>query len=267
MIKNPLLEKINDGRTSLGLFVESPDMVELCGHLGFDWFGIDQMFTGADWSRTENLIRAGEAAGITPVVRVQSNPWLGHDNRIAVDVTRAQGVGAQFILVSHSDQSEIESCLHVSKDWHRKLFTIHPFDSFEDWDRPREGTDMQTFIIPQPESRGAFDSLEDVIRLPGVKIVLIAMTDGSRVLTGSNRPDFYHPALWEVVDRAVALGKEHGVTIGANTSYAYDLPELERRIGVLQEHGVRMILVQGAMFLFQVAMTGFLQRVRKIIEP
>jgi 2-keto-3-deoxy-L-rhamnonate aldolase RhmA len=147
------------------------------------------------------------------------------------------------------------------------LFTIHPFNSFEDWDRKREGSSEETFIIPQPESRGALDSLEDVMRLPGVKIVLIAMTDGSRVLTDSNRPDFYHPALWEYVDRAVALGKEYGVTVGANTSYAYDLDEIEHRISVLQEHGVQMILVQGAMFLFQVTMTGFLKRVRKIIEP
>lgn len=44
------------------------------------------MFTGLDFGRTLLLIRTGEAAEISPVVRVQSNPWLGYDPRIAVDV-------------------------------------------------------------------------------------------------------------------------------------------------------------------------------------
>jgi 2-keto-3-deoxy-L-rhamnonate aldolase RhmA len=52
-------------------------MVELAAFLGLDWFMIDMMFTVLDFGRTQLLIRTGEAAEITPVVRVQSNPWLG----------------------------------------------------------------------------------------------------------------------------------------------------------------------------------------------
>lgn len=264
MPSNPLLEKLTDGRSALGLYVNSPDMVELCGHLGFDWFMIDQMWTSNDWSKTEELMRAGEAAGITPVVRVQSNPWLGYDHRIAIDVSRALGIGAQFVLVSHSGRQEIEECVEVSKDWHRKAMTIHPYGDFADWIPVREQHESGTFIVPQPESRGAFDELEQIIRNPGIKLVFLAMTDASRILTGSHTPDFYHPALWEYLDRAVQLGKEHGVTIGANTSYAYRLDELQDRIRRLHVHGVKMIMVQGAPFLFQVAMTEFLRDLRPL---
>ena len=41
MAKSPLLEKLQNGGTALGLYVNSPDMVELCAHLGFDYFIID----------------------------------------------------------------------------------------------------------------------------------------------------------------------------------------------------------------------------------
>jgi len=39
------------------------------------------------------MIRACEAAGITPVVRVHSDPWTVYDHRIAVDLSRLQGIG------------------------------------------------------------------------------------------------------------------------------------------------------------------------------
>jgi lactam utilization protein B len=92
------------------------------------------------------------------------------------------------------------------------------------------------------------------------------MTDASRVLTGSHRPDWYNPKLWDYVDRAVELGKEHGVVVGANTSYAYDLDELGRRVEILAEHGVRMIMAQGAPFIFQLAATKFLADLKPILE-
>src|ERR1051325_2846499 len=130
---NPLLDKLRAGETALGLYVNSADMVDLCGFLGFDWFMIDQMFTAHDWGGTDRLIRAGEAAGITTVVRGQAHPWLGYDHRIAVDVSRALGIGAQFVLVSNSGMQEVEECVEVSKDWHRKALTIHPYGDFEEW--------------------------------------------------------------------------------------------------------------------------------------
>jgi len=266
MRANPLLENLRSDRTSLGLYVNSPDMVELCGFLGFEWFMIDQMWTSNDWQKTEELVRAGEAAGITPVVRVQSNPWLGYDHRVAVDVSRACGIGAQFVLVSHSGKKEIEECVEASKGWHKRIMTIHPYRDFGEWDTVLEQQLGETYVIPQPETRDALDSLEEVIANPGVRLVFVAMTDASRVLTGSHTPDFHHPALWEYVDRAVAAGKEHGVTVGANTSYAYSLEEIATRTRLLHEHGVRMIMLQGAPFLFQIAMTEFLRELRPALE-
>jgi 4-hydroxy-2-oxoheptanedioate aldolase len=227
---------------------------------------IDQMFTANDWVKTEELMRAGEAAGITPVVRVQSNPWLGYDHRLAVDVSRALGIGVQFVLVSHSCKQEIDECVEVSRDWHRKALTIHPYRGFDEWDAVRDQQVEETYVIPQPETRQALDEIEETIANPVIKAVFIAMTDASRVLTDSHRPDFYDQRLWTYVDHAVALGREHGVVIGANTSYAYSLEELKDRVRLLRDHGVQMIMAQGANFLFQVAMTEFLRDLRPVLD-
>ena len=49
MATNRLLEKIQNGQTALGVATTEPDMVEVCAHLGLDWFMLDMMFTGADF--------------------------------------------------------------------------------------------------------------------------------------------------------------------------------------------------------------------------
>lgn len=267
MRQNLLLDRTQAGKTSIGVYANSADMIELCAYVGFHWVMIDQMFTSNDWTKTEELIRASEASGITPVVRIQSNPWLGYDHRIAIDVSRANGIGAQFMMVSHSNKQEIDECLLAGKDWHRKALNIHPYRNIDEWDTGLERPGLRTYIIPQPETKDALDSLEEVIKDPEVKIVFIAMTDASRVITSSHRPDFYNARLWEYVDWAVELGRRHDVQIGANTSYAYGMDEMRRRVEVLTEHGVRIILAQGAPFIFQLAATKFLEDLKPVLDP
>ncbi len=262
---DPLYEKIDAGQPALGVYANDVYTIDLLAKVGFDWIMIDQMFMPHDWSKTDELIRACQAAGITPVVRAQSNPWLGYDHRIAVDVTRLLGIGAQYVLISNSGKQEIEESLEVAKDWHRKALYIHPFNSFEEWQQGIDSMQKRTWIIPQPESEGGLGELEETLALPNLSAFFIAMTDASRVITKSARPDWYHEKLWDYVDTAVRLGKQSGVAIGANTSYAYDMPEMVSRVKRLVDHGVKMILCQGAPFLLQLAATAFLRDVRDAI--
>ncbi|MGF7161549.1 4-hydroxy-2-oxoheptanedioate aldolase [Rhodoligotrophos appendicifer] len=260
--RNPLLEKVKSGRTALGVWANDPQTVELCAHLGFDWIMIDMMFTGMDFGDVQNMIRTCEAAGITPVVRAHSNPWLGYDHRIAVDLSRLQGIGAQFVLVSHSGIQEIQEALEVAKDWHRRALWVHPFKS-RDWEQRTDEMIDGSYIIPHAESQGSVDTLEETLDLPDLKMFFFAMTDLSKVLGNSKKPNWDSPELWSFVDRAVKKGKERGIVIGANTSYAYTMKEMRERVKRLHDAGVRFIMIQGAPFLFQVAMNEFLTGVRQ----
>lgn len=267
MYSNPLLTKLRQGGTAIGTRINSVDMIDLCGYLGFDWFVIDHMFSANDWGRTENFIRAGEAAGITPVVRVQANPWVGYDHRVAIEVSRAMGMGAQFVFVSNSCKREIDECIEVSKGWHRKAMIIHPFQDEDDWIRKREGKkEQESFVIPQPESTGAMAELDETLKHPNVKAMFFAMSDASMAMTGEKKPNWYHPKVWEAVDRVVALGKEHDCAIGANTSYGYTIEELVKRIRHLHEHGVRLIQVQSVNFIFQVAAGKMMRELKPILK-
>jgi 4-hydroxy-2-oxoheptanedioate aldolase len=263
-VADALQARLSTDAPALGCYTNDPDTVELMAHLGFDWFMIDQMFSANDWSKTELLIRTGEAAGITPVVRVQSNPWLdSYDARIAVDVTRATGLGAKYVFVSHSGIREIEDCVRVAQHWHRKSTFIHAFDSPGEWEEKVADLARQTYIIPHAESRGALNTVEETMRIPEVRIFCFAMTDSSRVITNSNQPDWHAPELWRLIDRALALSEETDTIIAANTGFAYDMNEMVKRTLHLHHKGVRMILIQGASFIFQLAARAFLSDVQE----
>lgn len=256
------LEALHAGKPALGMWINDAATVELAAWLGFDWFMIDQMFTSNGWQHTESLIRAGEASGITPIVRVQSNPWLGYDHRMAVDVSRLLGIGAQFVIISVSGKEEVVECASVSHDWHRRALTIHPFKGPGEWDDRIGEIERDTYVIPSLESAGGLEAMEAIFSLPEVKIVRLAMTDASRVITGKQHPDWESRELWAYLDNMVDVARAKGGWVGANTSYAYTMREMADRVCRLHEHGAQMILVQGAPFLFQVAMQEFLNDLR-----
>lgn len=266
MLKDSLAEKIRSGATAIGAYTNDADMIELMAHMGFDYVMIDQMFTSTDWSKVETLIRTSEASGITPLIRVQSNPWLGYDHRVAVDVARLLGIGAQYVIVSHSGIQEIQECIEASRDWHRKAMHIHPFDGFDQWSPRIDKMASGTTIIPQPETRQSLSESTQTLELPDVRMLFYAMTDASRVLAGDAKPDWYLPELWDLVDQGVAAARNKGAVVMANTSYAYTMEELANRVAKLHAHGVQMILVQGAPFLFQIAVGEFLSRVRSHVD-
>lgn len=261
--RNPMLECMQSGRTALGVWANDPETVELCAFLGLDWIMIDMMFTGMDFRDVQNMIRTCEAAGITPVVRAHSDPWMGYDPRIAVDLSRLQGIGAQFILVSHSGIQEIKDALEVAKDWHRRALWVHPFKSRAEWDERIDAMHQGAYIIPHAESLGSVETLEETMSLPDLKMFFFGMTDLSKVIGGTKKPNWDDPKLWAFVDRAVKIGKEKNIVIGANTSYAYTMAEMRQRVKRLKDAGMGFIMIQGAPFLFQVAMTEFLKGVRE----
>jgi len=86
---------LQNGRKVAGPFVKftNPGLVEIFGKAGFDFVIIDTEHGPHSTESVENLVRAAELAGISPVVRVRRNePSL---------ISRVLDVGAEGILVSY----------------------------------------------------------------------------------------------------------------------------------------------------------------------
>src|SRR4051812_18239262 len=89
---NRTKQKLLDGGIVLGVFVgiPAPRLVELCGVAGYDYVVIDAEHGPIDFGAAEEMVRAADATGITPIVRVPDH--------LPKTILRYLDVGAQGIM-------------------------------------------------------------------------------------------------------------------------------------------------------------------------
>ena len=70
MRENLLKKKIQNGESAIGTFVKltDPAVPELLALAGFDFFVLDTEHVAVDREQLSNIVRAADAAGITPIV-------------------------------------------------------------------------------------------------------------------------------------------------------------------------------------------------------
>ena len=75
MRENQLKGKLQRGESAIGTFVKLTDAAvpELLALAGFDFFVLDTEHVAVDREQLTNIVRAADAAGITPIVRVREN--------------------------------------------------------------------------------------------------------------------------------------------------------------------------------------------------
>ncbi len=269
--RDPIEEKLfENGETVLGVWGGTANEVELAAHLGFDFFSIDQMFTGIDWQKTEELIRTAQSVGISPTIRVQSYPWQGYDRRVVTDASRNMGIGGKYIRISFADSQEITECLDLAYENHRKIGHLYPYG--ED----SEENELYTYIIPLAETLESLEVMEELCELPEIKIFGLAAGDALPVVTDTEHPDYHDPAWWEFIDEAVKIGEKTDTVIASNVSFhptegstspygPYGMEEVANRVVKLHNHGVKKITVQGIPFLCQLAAGEILDDIRNRI--
>ena len=124
----------------------------------------------------------------------------------------------------------------------------------------------ETFVIPQPEARSALDEALETLALPEVRMLFVATGDASRELSDTGSWDWYDPKLRDLIVSLVEAGQRKGAVIGASCGSGKDLAELAKRVEYLHRLGVRMILIQGTPYLFQVAIAPFVRELRAILQ-
>lgn len=91
---------MRNGRPAIGTFcfLSEPAIVDMAGLAGFDFVIIDQEHAGKDLAVVEGMVRAAEAADVTPLVRVRET-----DEKAILQLLE---MGAQGIVVPCIDSPE-----------------------------------------------------------------------------------------------------------------------------------------------------------------
>jgi 4-hydroxy-2-oxoheptanedioate aldolase len=174
-----------------------------------------------DLDQCAHVIRAADAAGITPFVRV---PEV--DQNL---ILKLLNMGAAGIAVSHANRDNCAAALRAARyapEGGRGACTIVRSAGYApgDWAAHVRNANDEVMVIPLIEERATLEDFDALATMPGLEVFFIGPTDLSIAL-GVPHATFDEPAMAAALDRVVAAVRRHGkyvmTSIGNQPDAAY----------------------------------------------
>jgi 2-keto-3-deoxy-L-rhamnonate aldolase RhmA len=207
---NSLKRKLAAGKRVCGVLVEfhCPDLVEIVGHLGYDFVFLDGQHCGLNSEIARDMVRAADLTGMTSLVRVPRN-----DPGVILEYLE---IGAGGIIVPNiTTRAETEAMVAATK--------YPPVGIRGGFGRSRASnfgitqTQLEYFTkandevlcIPLVEDQGALANLPAISSVPGVDLVLTGPGDMalSMGIPGGWKDSRVQAAVEQVRVAASAAGK------------------------------------------------------------
>ena len=200
---------ISDGKCVYGPFMKTSDpmFVEAVGLAGFDFVILDTEHGPAEIETQQNNIRAAEARGTVPIIRLKDKA----ENTIG----RALDIGAYGIQVPQiSNAMEARDVVKYAKFYPHGMRGVCRFVRAADYsamDR-YQFFDASNDLILQLEGIDAIKNIDEILEVEGVDILFIGPYDLSQSLglPGQVNNPVVVDAMMKIVDKAKAKNKVIG---------------------------------------------------------
>jgi 4-hydroxy-2-oxoheptanedioate aldolase len=208
-------QKLAEGKVVFGAIINehSPNTVELLGRIGFDFAFIDCEHGAMDLNQVENMVRAAEGSGITPIVRIADhNP---------ATLLRVLDRGAQGLIIPHVNtaaQGEaIAKAARYYPEGNRGMGGGRAHDyGIGNYARGETARwiNANVLVVPMVEEVEAVNNLDELLRVPGLDVFHCAAGDLGQSM-GNAEPAEVRRVMADVVRKVSAAGKYAG--IGGNS--------------------------------------------------
>lgn len=234
-MQNQVRRKLEEGKNVLGMmqFTGSPMMIEIMASAGMDFVNIDMEHSPIDSGLAAHLVRAADAAGITPFVRVPSvDPAM---------IKKMLNLGVQGIIIPHASRADCEAAVSAARyepeGTRGSCPAIRASRYYQpDWAGYTRATNREVTIIPLLEDKAAIDDVENILAIDGVDIVFLGPFDYS-VALGIAGATFDHPVMAAGLDRVVAAARARKKYVMTSVGARIDTNYARKIFG----HGVRLI--------------------------
>src|SRR5687768_11517791 len=169
---NRIRQRLAEGRTVSGIivFTGSPMVVELSAAAGLDFVILDMEHSALDLDRCAHLIRAADASGITPFVRV---PEVD-----AALIKKLLNLGAAGIAVPHANLENCNAALKAVKyapEGERGACPIVRAASYSprDWNDYAAQANNAVMVIPLLEDKATIESIDALAAMPGLDVFFV----------------------------------------------------------------------------------------------
>lgn len=211
--ENKAKSKLKAGQPAYGVISTSddPQLAELFGLAGFDYYMLDAEHGLMDAAQVINVIRACEQADITPMVRIGSK-----DPKLVLQYLDAGMLGVMMPGLETCE--EIRMLVNAVKYPPLGKRGMGAARASGYISVGKEAVDYinfsneQIMVIPQFEDAALLERFEEMISQPGVDAVVIGPRDLSLNMGFPDGPN--HPEVQEMIDRVIALCRKKGVAAG-----------------------------------------------------
>jgi 4-hydroxy-2-oxoheptanedioate aldolase len=254
MRTNSLKRKIADGKRVCGVMIEfnNPEMIELLGHLGYDFVFIDGQHSGVTPETARGLIRAADVTGMTSLVRVPRN-----DASVILECLDA-GAGGIIVpnITTRAEAEAAAAAMRYPPVGVRGAASRSRAANYGITQTPVEYfTKMndEVLFVALIEDQAALEHLPAICSTPGVDIVVIGPQDLalSMGIAGGWKDPRVQSAVEQIRAAAQAAGKPAMIV-------ALDVADGR----ALYERGYQLLAVSAAGLMTNAART-FLQGVRQ----
>ncbi len=211
--KNPVKEKIRNGQTVFGIYigVTSPTMVELAGYAGFDFVRIDASHNAYDITAIVAMIRAAEASGVTPMVRLDNDPHL------IANVLEAGAMGLFIPDVSSPEKARsVVDAVHFAPMGDRGTYAasrVTRYGAISSGDYAKWSNE-ELLVGIQIESKEAADNLEKTLGVEGIDMIGSGRGDLANALGLTGQKN--HPDVLALEEKIFAAARQRGKCVSVN---------------------------------------------------
>jgi 4-hydroxy-2-oxoheptanedioate aldolase len=234
MRTNATKKRLRDGDCAYGCFIRYPDpaLCELLALQGFDFLVLDAEHGTVEPRECENMVRAAELRGATPIVRVPANqpPVI-----LRYLDTGAQGVHVPLV----ADAPQADAAVRSVKYWPRGARGLAGVRAASYGQEGPLGdyvsrANEETLVVIQIETREALEQVPAIAATDGVDVVFIGPTDLSQALGVPGQTT--HATVEEAFDEIIRGVADTGPAIGV-------LAADEAGVRAWRERGARYIAV------------------------
>ena len=244
MRENTLKQQLQAGKPAFGVMCTfpSPPVVEMLGHLGFDWILLDNEHGSITVDSAESCIAAAELSGMAPIVRP-----VGNKPEIIAPFLDRGAWGVQVPHVNTADEARaVVDAVKYGPEGHRGIFSGGRPARYGFGGATAEyaaAANHETLVCLMLEEVEAIENLPELVRVPGVDVYFIGSGDLSQSMGYTGQQT--HPEVQRMMERGVKLITEAGRIAGCSCPDAL-LPKF-LGLGVRYFHSsVSRLLQQGS---------------------
>lgn len=219
---NQTKAKLQQGKPVFGVIgtTNDPQIVEILGLTGFDYYMMDGEHGLIDPAQAENIVRACEVTGMTPLVRLGSR-----DPKLVLQYLDAGFMGV--MMPGLETVADIEMLVNAVKypPLGKRGLGLGRAASFMLGSGAEQAhyvtqANEQTMVLPQFEDAEMLNHLPQMVKVPGVDGFVFGPRDLSLTMGYPDGPN--HPEVQNVIDEAIAImqGARSWVGITAGTAVA-----------------------------------------------